>query len=90
MLPSKIEEFFNYRKSIKKPIKEASKQAFIKRLTKLGNENESDMIEILEQSIANGWQGIFAIKKEPTKVNKITESNNILNNLLFNIENGSI
>ena len=90
MLSEKITEFIEYRKAIKKPLKEASQKSFLKRLTKLSNGDENEMIEILDQSIANGWQGIFEIRKEKIKPNKITESNNILNNLLFNINNGSI
>lgn len=61
-LEEKINEFIKYRKEIKKPIREASKAAFLKKLEKLSNGNEYTAIEILEESIAQGWQGIFPLK----------------------------
>ncbi len=61
-LQEKVQEFINYRKAIKKPLREVSIEAFMKKLIKLGNGNEEVMIEVLEQSIANGWQGIFEVK----------------------------
>lgn len=61
-LEEKLQEFADYRKAIKKPLRPASFQSFMKRLIKLGNGNEETMIEILDTSIANGWQGIFPLK----------------------------
>jgi len=61
-LEKKIDEFYNFRKQLKKPIIEASKQSFLQKLTKLSGGNETASIEILDQSIANGWQGIFELK----------------------------
>ena len=61
-LQKKIIEFEEYRRKIKKPIKEASKELFLKKLTSLSKGNENDAIEILNTSIANGWQGIFELK----------------------------
>lgn len=63
-IEEKIKEFFDYRKAIKKPIKEPSKKAFLRRLNSLSNNDENTMIEILEQSIANGWQGIFELRSK--------------------------
>lgn len=60
----KVIEFEEYRRKIKKPIKEASKEYFLKKLYKLSNGNESVAIEILDTSIANGWQGIFELKTQ--------------------------
>ena len=66
-LSDKIEEFIAYRKAIKKPIRKESMDAFMKKLIKLSNGNEEDMIEILDNSIANSWTGIFELKdKKPT------------------------
>lgn len=87
-LNEKIEEFFQYRKEIKKPIREASKKYFLKRLSKLGGGNEAVMVEILEQSMANGWQGIFELKKAFVKPNPIDGTQDAFNQVLFNIENG--
>lgn len=63
-LQKKIIEFEEYRRKIKKPIKEASKESFLKKLTQLSKGNENDAIEILDTSIANGWQGIFELKSK--------------------------
>lgn len=60
----KVIEFEEYRRKIKKPIKDASKESFLKKLYKLSNGDESVAIEILDTSIANGWQGIFELKTQ--------------------------
>ena len=52
-------QFIEFRKSIKKPLKEISQQA---QLLKLSKYSEHDATEMILQSIANGWQGIFEIK----------------------------
>lgn len=41
-----------------------SEQIAINHLVKLSNNNESDAIEIINQSIANGWKGFFELKKQ--------------------------
>lgn len=61
-LEIKLIEFYNFRKELKKPIVESSKEQFLQKLKTLSNNNESNAIKILNQSIANGWQGIFEIK----------------------------
>ena len=89
-LEEKITEFIAYRKAIKKPIREVSMEAFKKKLIKLGNSNEETMIEILEQSIANGWQGIFELRKpiqKPTFVDNVINKQNQLNDLFKTLEN---
>jgi len=58
----KLHEFYNFRKQLKKPIIDASKKSFRSKLIKLSNANEANAIDILDQSIANGWQGIFELK----------------------------
>ena len=63
-LEKKIHEFYEFRKALKKPIIEASKQRFLDSLTKLSGGIESVAIDILNQSIANGWQGIFELKTQ--------------------------
>jgi len=61
-LEKKVNDFYKFRKEMKKPILEASKESFLKKLNKLSGGVESVAIEILDQSIANGWQGIFELK----------------------------
>ena len=58
----KVIEFFNFRIKIKKPMIEESKAQFLAKLNKLSNGSEKTAIDILNQSIANGWQGIFELK----------------------------
>lgn len=61
-LEIKLNEFYKFRKELKKPIVESSKEQFLQKLKTLSNNNEETAIKILNQSIANGWQGIFEIK----------------------------
>lgn len=48
-----------YRKAIRKPIKEASEHAMKVKLAKFGAEQS----EVVDQSIANQYQGLFELKK---------------------------
>ena len=55
--------FVEHRKKLKAPMTERAKTLLIKKTEKL----EGDNIEILNQSIENGWKGVFAIKGAQTK-----------------------
>lgn len=91
-LEEKIQEFSDYRKAIKKPLKPASFEAFMRRLIKLGNGNEETMIEILEVSIANGWQGIFPLKNGTNIDNFQSLMDRVLNQRQIefnNLQNGN-
>ena len=48
-----------YRQAIRKPIKPASEQAMQLKLSKFG----ADQAEVVDQSIANQWQGLFEPKR---------------------------
>jgi hypothetical protein len=65
-LKQRIFDFLEHRKIKKEPIS-TEKQIvfFLKKLTKYGKTNE-EKIEILENSIANGWQGIFELNNKST------------------------
>lgn len=63
LLNEKYIEFLNFRKAIKKPLKDVSIKANIKQLLKLAGNNSDVAIQIMEQSIANGWQGFFELKQ---------------------------
>lgn len=52
-------EFVKMRDRIRKPMTPYAAELIIKQLAKLG---ESDANAILEQSIANSWQGVFPLK----------------------------
>ena len=61
-LEKKYLEFKKFRVKKRKPILPESEQAFKKLLFELSGNNEDTAIKILDQSIANGWQGIFELK----------------------------
>jgi len=62
LLNEKYIEFLNFRKESKKPVLKSSLEANKKKLMKMAAENPSTAIEIIDQSIANGWQGFFELK----------------------------
>ena len=55
--------YVEYRKGIKKPMSEHAVKLMINKLNKLSPDVHTQ-IEILNQSIMNGWQGIFPLKQE--------------------------
>lgn len=61
-LEKKFDEFLEYRKQIKKPVVEKSLQPLKNKLWELSNKDTQTAIDILDQTITNGWQGIFEIK----------------------------
>lgn len=52
-----------YRKTIRKPIHPASRLSAQRKLAGFG----ADQTAVVEQSIANGWQGLFALKDQPKR-----------------------
>lgn len=64
-LDKAITEFVAFRKKIKKPMTDHAVQLMMNKLNRLSS-NVDVQIEILNQSIMNGWQGIFPLK-EPTQ-----------------------
>lgn len=68
--------WLTYRKQIKKPYRsEMSEQAALKNLSKY---SEEDAILMIENSIANGWQGLFDVKgngRKTTEVVRIKQKN---------------
>lgn len=59
-----LNAFINMRKNIKKPMSLYSLKLLIKRLIDLSNNDQTEMKMILDQSIFNSWQGIYALKKD--------------------------
>lgn len=59
-------DFTTYRKQIKKPMTLRAKELLISKLEGM-KENGDNPNEVLEQSIMNGWQGIFPLKKDARK-----------------------
>ncbi len=67
---NKLAEFFNYRLKKKKPIIEESKEAFLRKLKNYSGGDDKIAWEILDETISQGWQGIFKPKE-----NGITKTN---------------
>jgi len=57
-------EWIEYRKKIKKPLIQESAEAAFKKLIKLSGKNFQEATEIIENSIANGYQGFFELKNK--------------------------
>jgi len=67
-----IIEFIDFRKKIKAPMTERAVDLMIKKLDTLSTTKTiEEKIDILDQSILNGWRGIF-----PLQQNKVKETNN--------------
>ena len=69
-LQEPLREFVKMRKSIKKPITTHGLELVISKLRKLSGGHISVAEEIINQSIMNGWQGVFALKDENGKEEK--------------------
>lgn len=72
-LTDTLYEFIKFRKEIKKPMTTQAVKLMLNKLNKLSN-NDSIKIEILNQSILNGWTGIFELKNGYNR--NITNNNN--------------
>ena len=60
-LDKAITDFVKYRKEIKKPLTDKGIELTIKRLNKLSGGDNDKAIRIIEQSISQGWQGLFEL-----------------------------
>ena len=58
-----IDDFKEFRKKIKKPMTDRAVELLVDKLNKLASDDETK-IAILNQSIVNGWQGIFPLKED--------------------------
>ena len=59
---STIYEFIKMRKLIKKPLTNKGLELMLKKLKELSHDKPAIMIDILNQSIMNNWQGVFPLK----------------------------
>lgn len=60
-LISTLESFIEFRKEIKSPMTDKAIKLMLGKLDKWAS-NDEEKIAILEQSIINGWQGVFELK----------------------------
>lgn len=68
-LKATLIEFVKFRKSIKRVMTTYALELLLKKLDKLSNDDNTK-IEILNESIINGWNGIFPLKDNSTPKNK--------------------
>lgn len=61
-LKNEIQEFVKMRTKIKKPLTTHALELVLKDLNKI-TPNVDEQIQIIEQSIKNGWQGVFPLKE---------------------------
>ncbi|NLH46814.1 MAG: DUF4373 domain-containing protein [Acholeplasmataceae bacterium] len=59
-----LNDFIAMRYEIKKPLTQRALEIMLKKLTELSGGNDNTKIKILENSVMNSWQGIFALKNE--------------------------
>ena len=50
-----------------------SLKAALKKLYRISEGNQETAIEIIEESMANGWKGLFKLKEEKTKPIMLTD-----------------
>lgn len=81
-LNAAIKEFIKFRRGMKKPMTDHAIELLINKLNKLSSDT-SEQIEILNQSMLNGWQGVFPLKESGKKPKETTidESKNDLDDL---------
>ena len=65
-LDTAVKEFITFRKKIKKPMTDHAVKLMLSKLNKLSSDTD-EQVEILNQSILNGWQGIYPLKREEKK-----------------------
>ena len=68
-LKATLIEFVKFRKSIKRVMTTRALELLIKKLDRFANDDNTK-IEILNESIMNGWNGIFPLKDNSTPNNK--------------------
>lgn len=71
-LQEPFEKFLNHREQIKKPMGSNAIELMLKKLNELSEGNTTTAKLILEQSIINGWVGIFPLK-DKQKTDFLTE-----------------
>lgn len=74
------ERWYAYRKAIKKPIKEPSVEAAMRKLAAFG----PDQSAVVENSIAEGYQGLFPAKTQPQA--KLPQSVGQVRTVMINAE----
>lgn len=84
-----LDEFRQFRKEKHNPLTELAEKKLLKELDRLSGGNEETKIQILDQSIRNGWAGVFELRRERKasvgyEQHKVTDAD--LNHLLVNLD----
>jgi hypothetical protein len=74
-LDKAMTDFKEHRKQIRKPLSDRGAELLCGQLEKLAPGDERKKIAILEQSIANGWTGVFDLKQDRLKARRGTGAN---------------
>lgn len=72
-LDEAFEEYVKFRKQIKKPMTDRAKQLALRKLQKMTSDID-EQIAILDQSVMNGWQGLFPLKESPKKQDDVADA----------------
>lgn len=70
-LRQSLRDFVEHRKQIRKPLSENAMKLLLKKLGELSG-NAGTQIEILQQSIINGWAGVFSLKRDSNRSSQDT------------------
>ena len=76
-LRSVLLDFIQMRKANKRPVTDKALELLITKLYKLSTDDEAMQIAIVNQSIENGWQGIYPLKHDRTGANGVKLSNEV-------------
>lgn len=84
-----LDEFRQYRKENRKPLTELAERKLLNELDRLSGGNEETKIQILDQSIRNGWAGVFELRRDRRasggyEQHKVTDAE--LSHLLVNLD----
>ena len=84
-LEKALEDFVKHRKKLKSPMTDRAYELMLNKLEKLSGGNEKKKIEIINQSIENGWKGVFELRQSrpPNKFNNAAERSCDMNELEF-------
>ena len=84
-----LDEFRQYRKENHKPLTELAERKLLNELDRLSGGNEETKIQILDQSIRNGWAEVFELRRDRRasggyEQHKVTDAE--LSHLLVNLD----
>lgn len=84
-LEKALKDFVKHRKKLKSPMTDRAYELMLNKLEKLSGGNEKKKIEIINQSIENGWKGVFELRQSrpPNGFNNAAERSCDMNELEF-------